>query len=257
MRPEVIPGDWITPPPLPPLCDDEVHVWVITAPAAGDEVLGALGRILDAEEAVRASRFKFERDRRLFMAAHGALRLMLAAALGLPPQELTFTHTPQGKPRLAGSLNRTDLRFNLTHSDQTIGIATSLSREVGIDIEKVRTDLNLVRLARRFLPSHQAAELEQAAAQDRPEAFFRLWTRREALLKASGNGLGGDLREGRGITAGNSGSTPQPALQDDKKTRWHCLSFDPGDGMAGAVAAEDGYWQPVFLRLKSLESFFP
>jgi 4'-phosphopantetheinyl transferase len=154
----------------------EVHVWRIELARVD------LLPILDKSERARAAAFRFEEHRRRFIAAHVALRRTLAPYLASDPAALRFSIADYGKPYLAGA----SLRFSLSHSAGLALIAVALDTDLGVDVEHIRPNPDVVALARRFFPPDEAA----AVAAD-PPSFYRYWTRREAFLKALGLGLRG------------------------------------------------------------------
>lgn len=164
---------------------DDVHVWSLSLDLP-EAALQRLDSALSAEEAARAERFVFIPDRRRYVAAHGLLRLVLAGYLGTSPDAVAFRSNSDGKPRLAHCER---LRFNLSHSGLLGLLAVSANREVGVDIEEIRDVDDIENLAETcFSPVEQAALAAVPAAQRR-WAFFAGWTRKEAFLKALGEGL--------------------------------------------------------------------
>ncbi|MDQ1069078.1 4'-phosphopantetheinyl transferase family protein [Streptomyces canus] len=171
----------------------EVNVW--TVPLNGPPAtVATLSRILSAGEVERADRCRFENDRRRFIIAHGALRLILAGCLDVPPEELRLERGRHGKPRLAGS---SELRFNLSHFGELALVAVTLHREVGVDVDRLRPGLPVEPFAERFFPASDARFVAAAAGPaERAERFLRLWTRKEAVVKAAG----ARLAQGLGLT---------------------------------------------------------
>jgi 4'-phosphopantetheinyl transferase len=164
---------------------DDVHVWSLSLDLPETE-LRRLGSVLSGEEAARAERFIFTPDRRRYLAAHGLLRLILASYLGTSPDAIAFSRSSDGKPRL---VHPERLRFNLSHSGLLGLLAVSANREVGVDVEQVRDVGDMDDLAKTcFSPVEQAA-LAAVPAEQRRWAFFAGWTRKEAFLKALGQGL--------------------------------------------------------------------
>ena len=139
---------------------------------------------LSEEERARMARFRFSEDRRRYLAAHGALREILARHTGIDPGALRFSEGEHGKPALIGS----DIKFNLSHSGEMalIAIGVARDREVGVDIEKIRADIDVLAIAQRFFTAEEAARLESLEQSERTKLFFTLWTRKEALSKARG-----------------------------------------------------------------------
>lgn len=146
-------------------------------------------RVLSADERERAARFHFLKDREHFIAARGLLRLLLSRYLDLPPQQLSFSYSPYGKPALAGERDCTSLRFNVSHSHGVALYAFTLEREVGVDVEYIRQDVVGESIAEHFFSAQEVTSLRALPAGVQPQAFFNCWTRKEAFIKARGEGL--------------------------------------------------------------------
>jgi 4'-phosphopantetheinyl transferase len=192
-------------------------------------------QVLSAEERRRAARFRFPEHATRFLVCHAALRRILGQYLGQPPESLEFVAPESGKPRLAGD---STLSFNLSHSRDAALIAVAPGLEVGVDVEAIRPDFAVDDVARLFT-SH---ERELLGRMDTPGAralmFYRLWTRKEAVLKAEGSGLGG--LEHLDI----SGSPPEPArFPADGERWWRVEDLEVECGYAAALAAPAGEWK--------------
>ncbi len=144
-----------------------------------------LQNVLSPDERMRAARFTFDRDQRRFVVAHGVLRHILAGYVGHAPSKLQFGTNPYGKPHLVGSPS---LRFNLSHSHDVAMIAIARA-EVGIDVEAVRPIDDLLNIAQQFFLADEVEGLRRLPTEAQPPAFYRIWTRKEAYLKAIGTGL--------------------------------------------------------------------
>jgi 4'-phosphopantetheinyl transferase len=143
---------------------------------------------LDPGERARAERFVFERHRRRFTAARGLLRETLGEELAVDPGALRFEYAARGKPRLAAGQDD-GLRFNVSHSEDRLLIAIGRGVELGVDIERVRDDLDHAAIARRFFSEGECSALLAQPERSRAGAFFAIWTRKEAYIKLVGAGL--------------------------------------------------------------------
>ncbi len=171
---------------MSPLSADEVRV--VTAGLDAPAVTRArLLETLSADERQRAERFVFDVHRRRFIAARGLLREQIGALLGAAPGSLRFQYGAAGKPSLAWP--QTALRFNLSHSDDHAVLAFSKDFELGVDIEKARNDIDHRAISARFFSPAEIEALERAPVERRSRAFFEIWTRKEAFVKARGGGL--------------------------------------------------------------------
>jgi 4'-phosphopantetheinyl transferase len=179
---------WHSQAAAPRLTSDHVLVWRATTDRPPLS-LSRLGEMLSPDEIVRAGHFKFPQHRHRFIAVHAILRMMLAPLVDAPPHEIELSRGPQGKPQLGNAQFGTGLRFNISHSGDVALFAFALEREVGVDVEVLRTIDDAAQLARRFFSPDEAAQLEREPASNRSAAFLRLWTCKEACVKAFGAGL--------------------------------------------------------------------
>jgi 4'-phosphopantetheinyl transferase len=166
------------------LLENEVHVWRASLTEAA-QVPALLG-MLDDTELERAHRFRFERDRRRFMAGRGLLRQILGSYLQVSPRALRFAYTPAGKPYLP--LPAT-LRFNLSHAADVFVLAVTQNRELGIDVEQSPLDVAAESTAQLVLSPVELAALQGSPPAESSLIFARLWTRKEAYIKADGRGM--------------------------------------------------------------------
>jgi 4'-phosphopantetheinyl transferase len=184
--------NWPAPPPAWSLGDREVHVWAINL-RPPDEKVAACARTLAADETQRAERFRFERDRRRFIVARGSLRAILCAYLERVPARIAFDYSSRGKPALAGQGENTPLHFNLSHSDELALLAVTRVCPLGIDLELIRPLNDADAIADRFFSARESQGLAALPPEQKPTAFFNLWTRKEAWLKATGDGISESL----------------------------------------------------------------
>ena len=145
--------------------------------------------ILTHDELDRADRFYFEIQRRRFIAARGTLRSILSCYLAIYPSHLRFYYNQYGKPCLAPEFSSSLLNFNLSHSDNMALFAITRNMEIGVDIERVRSDFEYEEIAKRFFSANEVAILRTIPTEKRLEAFYHYWTRKEAYIKAHGKGL--------------------------------------------------------------------
>lgn len=191
--------------------------------------------LLSEDERARAARFHFDVHRRRFVACRALLRRLLAADLGTAPQDVAFQYGPFGKPALAGE---SDLRFNVSHSDQYALVGLTRGRDLGLDIERVRALDDLERLAETVFSPAERVELWQVPPASRPEAFFNGWTRKEAYIKARGDGL--QRLADFDVSLGPCEPVRLRRVQGepDEPARWSLTALTPIPGFAAAVCVE-------------------
>jgi 4'-phosphopantetheinyl transferase len=207
---------------MPRLDREVVDVWIASVDL--DEVaVREITSCLSDDERARAERFRFERDRRRFGVARAMLRRILSAYLpSVGPGDLRLGYGSCGKPHLVGGAGEADLRFNLAHSGGLVAIAVTRGGAVGIDLEEIRPGIVDDRLAAAALSEADLGAFRRARSNDREFVFFSIWTRTEALLKATGVGLSGGGEDAR---------------DDDGPDEWRIWPLRPAPGFVGAVAA--------------------
>jgi 4'-phosphopantetheinyl transferase len=185
-------NQWNPPPGVLTIDEQVVDLWLIQL---NDVVrdLDSLSGFLSIDELERAARFKFDKDRQLFVGAHVALRSILSRYLRQNPEQLEFIEGSNGKPHLAEPSER--IEFNLSHSHRKALLAVALGREIGVDIEYVKRNFQFEEIAERFFTAREVTALRGLPSHLQRQAFFKCWTSKEAFLKAKGTGLSGKLDE--------------------------------------------------------------
>lgn len=212
---------------------DAVDLWR----ARLDVPAGRFEPLLSADEKQRAERLVLEHRRREFVVSRGTLRIILARYLNAGPAALEFQTNSQGRPFLAGKWGKPGPGFNLSHSGGRMLLAVANSAEVGVDLERIRPVPGLERIAGRFFAPGEAERLFGLPGEERLEAFFACWTRKEAFLKALGQGLLFPLKgfeveflPGRPAGVISIGGDVEPARE------WILRDVDAGEEFAAALA---------------------
>lgn len=173
--------------PVRSLADDIVQVWQVSQNSMTPH-MEQFRSLLCTEEIQRADRFRFDQDRNQFTIARGLLRTMLSKYLSCAPATIRFQFSSKGKPSLAEP-DSAGLQFNVAHSGDLILLAFVQGRRLGVDVEQVRSDFATDEIAERFFSPAERKALRTLQPAQRYEAFFRCWTRKEAYIKATGDGL--------------------------------------------------------------------
>jgi 4'-phosphopantetheinyl transferase len=171
-----------------PLTEQAVQIWRVNLSRTVDG-LQSLRKWLSDDERRRAASFRFDVDSDRFIAARGALRQVLAGYLKCGPSEVEFGYGKFGKPELAGQPPGYPLEFNLSHSQDEALIAVTIGHRVGVDLEQIRPLNDLKGMAQASFSPLECEALARLEANEQVLAFFRAWTRKEALLKALGTGF--------------------------------------------------------------------
>jgi len=223
--------------PSPSLEKGEVHIWRVAIDLP-DRCVHALQETLALDELARACSFRFKATRDRFVAARGLLRAILTSYLDTQPARLRFGHGPYGKPALHTEFGE-DVRFNLSHAGGLALYAFARDREIGIDLEQVRPHAFDERVAAQCFSSQDNAMLRALPLQQRQEAFFRCWTRKEAYAKARGGGLSEIFAEPdvsvprlEPMALGSTETVYQRA------SPWFIRELNPGCGYVAALAVE-------------------
>ena len=193
-----------------------VDVWLIERP--GPEEIERWTDLISPEERSRADRFRYPGDREVYIAVHGALREILGGIPGVEPGGITFATKPDGKPEVEGG----GASFSISRTEGAALIAVSSSGAVGADIELVSPHSLDATVADRFFSPRERASLDGLEGEEYASAFFRIWTRKEALVKCMGRGIDEDLA----------------AIETDPAPGWTLVSLDLPGPYSGAVAAE-------------------
>ncbi|MCS6293218.1 MAG: 4'-phosphopantetheinyl transferase superfamily protein [Nitrospira sp.] len=198
---------------------------------------------LDRQERERAARFLRRQDRERYVLAHGGLRFILGLYLGLAPARIEFGSTSTGKPTIAG-LRPEDaaLTFNLSHAHGNAIVAVGQGREVGVDLEMIREDVEVLKLAERFFSDREQLHVRSTAPESRSKEFFHYWVAKEAVLKAEGVGLASLQACEIDWSSGSDRDGVPVRLAGRSQLPWVVRTLDCGPGWVGAVAAQGSDW---------------
>jgi 4'-phosphopantetheinyl transferase len=237
-------------PRLPPLRRDDVHVWCarLRTPASVER---RLWQTLDADERSRAARLLARDARTRYIASHGLLRHVLGAYLTTSPDRVRYRYTPRGQPQIVRPRGAPPIEFSLSHSAELALFAVAFGRPIGVDVEEIRADRDVVGLAARFFSAAESAVLTALAPEDRVDAFYRAWTRKEAYVKARGEGLSVpldsfDVSLAPGVPAALLRSSRGPA----EVRRWDVVGVAPAPGYAAAVVVGAGIARIIGWKLE-------
>lgn len=232
---------WSPPPAQLTLTSDQVHVWCLDL-MQSEATVTQLYELLSADEQQRAQRFRFPKDQQAYTVARGGLRILLSRYLQCPAADLRFTYGAYGKPAIAHPV--TSLEFNVSHSQGLALYAITRDRTVGIDLEYIRTDFPTLEIAKSYFSAAEQAELRSLPASLQPEAFFNAWTRKEAYIKAIGQGLSMPLTEfDVSLTPGKPANLLAVRVAEQTAQDWSLQHLAPAPGYLGAIAVAGHDWQ--------------
>jgi 4'-phosphopantetheinyl transferase len=217
-----------------PLFPGTVDIWWCDLRKSSPSDRVAWEEAASADDRDRAQRFRFPADRERFLAGRGLLRALLAGYIGERSEDLRFARDAKGKPRLPDG----DIGFNLSRTEGGVLIGFARGNEIGVDVERVKDGYAEDDIAGRFFAPAEVASLAELPESERSEAFFRIWTAKEAYLKARGDGLGYPL-DAFAVPLGESGPGRLRWHRDEAEAeRWWLAPLTPSAGFVATVAVE-------------------
>jgi 4'-phosphopantetheinyl transferase len=234
---------------VPPLNADEVHLWCANL---DDHAPESFRSLLAEDEISRADRFHFTKDRNHYIVARGLLRKLLASYLKVGAEELRFAYAEKGKPFLTENQHGL-INFNLAHSHELAVYAFSAERELGVDLEFIRKDFGGEKIAERFFSPREIDVLRTVPVDLKNEAFFNCWTRKEAYIKARGEGLSMPLDQfDVSLAPGEAAALLRNHKEPGETVRWSMQSVEMPDGYVAALVAEGHNWRLKTFALDRL-----
>jgi 4'-phosphopantetheinyl transferase len=219
---------WLTVPTDLTLLQDEIHIWRVELDRPESQ-LQQFAKMLSDDELSRADRLYFQQHRQRFIAGRGILRTILGRYLEVAPQELQFCYEAFGKPVLAEQFSESKISFNLSHCQGMALCAVTRSSTIGIDLEYTRPVSDVLMLAEQFFSQAEYAMMRSLPPNQKQEIFFRLWTCKEAYLKATGAGISQLQQIEINLSANESAKVKN--VSD-----WNLLEFVPARNAVAAIA---------------------
>lgn len=233
---------WKVPPPSLQLSSKDVHVWR----ASFHQLMPLLPyfrTLLSSDEQMKAGRYRFEDNRQEYIIARGLLRHLLGSYLGDDPHRLRFHYNAYGKPALSSEAGPERLTFNVSHAHGFVLYVFTRGREVGIDLERIRPEAAHDGVAERFFSSKEVSTLRALPRHAQPIGFFNCWTRKEAYIKARGEGLTIPLNQfDVSLVPGEPAVLLESRVDPADTNRWSLRSLDMGTQYIAALAVEGQHW---------------
>lgn len=229
----------------PSLTDGEIHVWRIDLNQESSGV-SAFFEMLSPDEKQKAEKYRFEKDRNHFAAARGSLRKILGVYLGVSPDQICFSYNRFGKPFLDAKNHQ--IRFNVSHSRGVALFAVTSGREIGIDIEFINNDFAVLKTAEKIFSPNETSTLKNLPSNLQTTAFFSVWTRKEAILKAIGEGFSYSPKQFTVSVIAEERETLSFANDFHKVRHWSLTTLPTEPDYTAALAVEGNigtvcYWQ--------------
>ena len=225
---------------------DEVHLWIIDCDRPHE--IECARKLLDEQERGKADRFINERDSWRYIAAHAALRSILAGYIGTKAETIRFRYGPHGKPELDAEYPDY-ISFNMSHSERLVLVAIAAGRPVGVDVERVSFDFPCIEIARSHFSREESSELESLSQDRQALAFYRAWTHKEAFLKALGAGLSISPKDVALPFVETPGQANIVAMNG---TLWSFVDVVPARGYIGAIAVKGEIQRIIKLEYQLL-----
>ncbi|MFY9223686.1 MAG: 4'-phosphopantetheinyl transferase superfamily protein [Blastocatellia bacterium] len=234
----MIENNWSTAPKDLLINKNSVHVWSISLAQTQEKIL-ELRKILSSDESARADRFYFDRDRNRFIVGRAMLRKILGRYLEMAPEKLIFSYGSHGKPKIENS----PFNFNLSNSGDLALCGVTYQKEIGIDVEYLLRELkDAEAIAKRFFSAKESAEFLSLPPEERQLAFFRCWTRKEAYIKAIGDGLSYSLSKFN-VTLTPEAKLLSVVTNPSEVDRWTLKELKPAKDYIAAIIVEGQDWQ--------------
>jgi 4'-phosphopantetheinyl transferase len=226
---------WLNPPENLILSEEEAHVW--RADLRFNECFqSSFLKLLSPDEKRRADKFHFAKDSRNFIVARGILRSLIGKYLEINPAEISFQYSEFGKPGIAANHS---LQFNISHSENVALFAFIKKLNVGVDVEFVKQDIEVKDIATKFFSANEVLNLLALPEKQHTLGFFNCWTRKEAFIKAVGQGLSFPLDQ---FEVSLEPDKPAKLLATNWEpkavSKWSIYSMSPGANFVGSVAIE-------------------
>ena len=230
------------------LSNGDVHIWHASLDSSASCVQ-KLEQTLSQSEHKRAVRFHFQRDKRRFVVGRGILRSLLGGYLNVRPDQVEFHYGVHGKPYISEKLDDGALCFNLAHSHELVVYAFACGRDIGVDLEYIRPIPDFERISANFFSERENIALNSLPVEQRQEGFFNCWTRKEAYIKALGDGLTHPLDQFHvSLIPGEPARLLGVEQAPEEVSRWRLQDFTPTPGYTAAIAVEGHDWQPQFWQ---------
>jgi 4'-phosphopantetheinyl transferase len=231
---------WRLPPKEPLLTDRNIHVYRMSLDLPDGDI-HELSAILSPDEMARANRFVYPNYRNYFIAGRAQMRLILSRYVHQYAGDLAFNYNEYGKPFLSSSPGK--IQFNVSHSQLLGLVAVTLNKRVGVDIERVRTDIDYTQIAQQFFAPGEVKRLMDLPVELQLEAFYACWTRKEAFIKARGMGLAIPLDQ---FEVSFSPNIPPQLVYSGSdltgESDWSLYELRPGTGYIAALAVQNQNW---------------
>lgn len=235
---------WKHPPQDLNINSQEVHIWKSNLEQSSINLENSFN-ILNEAEKNKAKRFHFEKHQKRYIIARSSLKRILSLYLAINPQEIEFHYNDYGKPHLLEKINRINLQFNISHSENIAIYGINCRNLIGVDVEYIRPISDAENLAKRFFSQKEYEYIGKLPSEEKNREFFKFWTAKEAYLKAIGKGISGGLEK---VEISTEDPVKFITLPDCHNINYNLSYLTPHQNYLGAIAIQDNhkiahYWQ--------------
>lgn len=236
--------NWKYPPQNLRINAQNIHVWKTYLEQSAINIKDSF-KILNEEEKNKAQRFRLEKHQQRFIIARSSLKRILSLYLSIPPQKIDFQYNTYGKPQLLENINKINLQFNISHSENIAIYGITCQNLIGVDIEYMRPMSEAENLAKRFFTQKEFVAMSKLSSAEKNREFFKLWTGKEAYLKAIGKGISGGLDK---VEISSHEPRKFIRLPESNQTNYNLFYLTPEHNYLAAIAIENKqqtyhYWQ--------------
>ncbi|WJJ95640.1 4'-phosphopantetheinyl transferase family protein [Algibacter luteus] len=226
---------------------NEIHIWFINFNIP-EKYFTLLNSFLSEDEILKASKFKFEKDKNCSIITRGALRLLSGKYLNLNPQEIEFKYGDFGKPAFNFE---TPLKFNVSHSGNIAVLGFCLHSDIGVDIEVMKANFDVFDIASNYFSSSEIEALKILPTEEHTKGFYRCWTRKESFIKAKAKGLSFPLDSfSVSIDSDIKAELLETKWDNNEKEFWKLFSFSPQENYIGAVSVKGQIQKVNYFNFK-------
>ncbi|WP_298553733.1 4'-phosphopantetheinyl transferase superfamily protein [uncultured Algibacter sp.] len=231
------------------LAVNQVHVWCISFDISENEI-NYLKSFLTDDEIIKASKFRFEKDKNCSIITRGALRLLSGKYLKTNPKDIIFKYGQFGKPDYR---MKTNLKFNVSHSGNKAVIGFVLNNDIGVDIEDIKTNFEILDIAKNYFSNIEIKALKKLPKNLHAKGFYRCWTRKESFIKAKAKGLSFPLDSfSVSIESDDKAELLETKWDDNEKDLWKLFSFSQIENYVGAVSIKGNIQSIKYFNFNKL-----
>ncbi|GGZ71083.1 4'-phosphopantetheinyl transferase family protein [Algibacter mikhailovii] len=230
------------------ILNTELHLWYISLNETF-KYINFFNNILSQDEIIKASKFRFDKDKNCSIITRGALRLLSGMYLNMSPENILFKYGDYGKPDFD---IETELKFNVSHSGNMAIIGFVLNKDIGVDIEKIKYDFEVMDIVDNYFSQLEIESLKKLPIQEHNQGFYRCWTRKESFIKAKSQGLSFALDSfSVSLDSDDKAQLLETHWNSDEKESWGLFSFSPDTDYLGAVTVQSTIEQIEYFNFNS------